>query len=137
MAAGRRLGDSESLQKLHFSNATVQKEYARRRHLSSISANRAHFVAVCARLKHNACFCTIRTAPTAHPFAGVNGSGKHLNWSMSDDEGHNLLSPGGNPHDNLRFLIFCTTVLRAVNKWQGQLRAKHRQRGQRSSPRRQ
>jgi glutamine synthetase len=57
------------------------------------------------------------------PFAGVNGSGKHLNWSMSDDEGHNLLSPGANPHDNMQFLVFCTAVVRAVNKWQGLLRA--------------
>ena len=57
------------------------------------------------------------------PFAGVNGSGKHLNWSMSDDEGHNLLSPGTNVHDNLQFLVFCTAVLRAVNTWQGLLRA--------------
>src|SRR5712664_1710111 len=57
------------------------------------------------------------------PFAGVNGSGKHLNWSMSDDEGHNLLSPGANPHDNMQFLVFCMAVLRAVNKWQGLLRA--------------
>jgi glutamine synthetase len=57
------------------------------------------------------------------PFAGVNGSGKHLNWSMSDDEGHNLLSPGANTHENLQFLVFCTAVLRAVNKWQGLLRA--------------
>jgi glutamine synthetase len=57
------------------------------------------------------------------PFAGVNGSGKHLNWSMSDNDGHNLLSPGKTPHDNLQFLVFCTAVLRAVNKWQGLLRA--------------
>ncbi len=57
------------------------------------------------------------------PFAGVNGSGKHLNWSMSDDEGHNLLSPGTNVHENLQFLVFCTAVLRAVNLWQGLLRA--------------
>ena len=57
------------------------------------------------------------------PFAGVNGSGKHLNWSMSDDEGHNLLSPGASPHDNMQFLVFCAAVLRAVNKWQGLLRA--------------
>src|SRR5512132_3615831 len=42
---------------------------------------------------------------------------------MSDDEGHNLLSPGKTPHDNLQFLVFCTAVLRAVNKWQGLLRA--------------
>jgi glutamine synthetase len=57
------------------------------------------------------------------PFAGVNGSGKHLNWSMSDDEGHNLLSPGANPHESMQFLVFCTAVVRAVNKWQGLLRA--------------
>ena len=57
------------------------------------------------------------------PFAGVNGSGKHVNWSISDDEGHNLLSPGANPHDNMQFLVFCAAVLRAVNKWQGLLRA--------------
>src|SRR5215470_7705477 len=57
------------------------------------------------------------------PFAGVNGSGKHLNWSMSDDEGHNLLGAGANPHDNMQFLVFCTAVIRAVNKWQGLLRA--------------
>jgi len=57
------------------------------------------------------------------PFAGVNGSGKHLNWSMSDDEGNNLLSPGASPHDNMQFLVFCSAVIRAVNKWQGLLRA--------------
>ncbi len=56
------------------------------------------------------------------PFAGVNGSGKHLNWSMSDDQGNNLLNPGDTPHDNLQFLVFCTAVLRAVNRFQGLLR---------------
>jgi glutamine synthetase len=57
------------------------------------------------------------------PFAGVNGSGKHLNWSMGDDQGNNLLSPGTNTHDNIQFLIFCAAVIRAVNKYQGLLRA--------------
>src|SRR3954449_11751459 len=56
------------------------------------------------------------------PFAGVNGSGKHLNWSMSDELGNNLLNPGETPHDNLQFLVFCAAVLRAVNKFQGLLR---------------
>ena len=56
------------------------------------------------------------------PFAGVNGSGKHLNWSMSDDLGNNLLNPGDTPHDNLQFLVFCAAVLRAVDTWQGLLR---------------
>ena len=57
------------------------------------------------------------------PFAGVNGSGKHLNWSMSDDLGNNLLSPSATPHENIQFLIFCAAVVRAVNKYQGLLRA--------------
>jgi glutamine synthetase len=56
------------------------------------------------------------------PFAGVNGSGKHLNWSMGDDLGNNLFSPGDTPHDNVQFLVFCAAMLRAVNKWQGLLR---------------
>ncbi len=56
------------------------------------------------------------------PFAGVNGSGKHLNWSMSDDLGNNLLNPGDTPHENVQFLVFCAAMLRAVNKWQGLLR---------------
>ena len=56
------------------------------------------------------------------PFAGVNGSGKHLNWSMGDDQGNNLFSPGATPHDNIQFLVFCAAMLRAVNKCQGLLR---------------
>ena len=56
------------------------------------------------------------------PFAGVNGSGKHLNWSIGDDLGNNLLNPGDTPHDNIQFLVFCAAVLRAVNKYQGLLR---------------
>src|SRR5690349_21470730 len=56
------------------------------------------------------------------PFAGVNGSGKHLNWSMGDELGNNLLNPGETPHDNIQFLVFCAAVLRAVNKYQGLLR---------------
>ena len=56
------------------------------------------------------------------PFAGVNGSGKHLNWSMSDEFGNNLLNPGDTPHENIQFLVFCATMLRAVNKFQGLLR---------------
>src|SRR6187431_1082806 len=57
------------------------------------------------------------------PFAGVNGSGKHLNWSLSDEFGNNLLGPGDTPHDNVQFLVFCAAVLRAVDRWQGLLRA--------------
>ncbi len=57
------------------------------------------------------------------PFAGVNGSGKHVNWSLSDDLGNNLLNPGETPHDNLQFLVFCASVMRAVDRYQGLLRA--------------
>jgi glutamine synthetase len=52
----------------------------------------------------------------------VNGSGKHLNWSMSDELGNNLLNPGETPHENVQFLVFCAAVLRAVNKFAGLLR---------------
>src|SRR5687767_9044317 len=51
------------------------------------------------------------------PFAGINGSGKHNNWSMSTDAGENLLNPGDNPHDNAQFLVFTTAVIRAVAKY--------------------
>ncbi len=57
------------------------------------------------------------------PFAGVNGSGKHNNWSMSTDSGANLLNPGDTPQDNIHFLFFCTAVIQAVNAHQGLLRA--------------
>ncbi|MEA2455291.1 MAG: glutamine synthetase, partial [Thermoleophilaceae bacterium] len=57
------------------------------------------------------------------PFAGVNGSGKHNNWSMSTDTGHNLLEPGDTPADNLNFLFFCAAVIQGVDKHQGLLRA--------------
>jgi glutamine synthetase len=56
------------------------------------------------------------------PFAGVNGSGKHVNWSLSDELGNNLLNPGDTPHDNIQFLVFCAAMLRAVNRFQGLLR---------------
>jgi glutamine synthetase len=57
------------------------------------------------------------------PFAGVNGSGKHNNWSMGTDTGSNLLDPGDTPADNVQFLFFCAAVIQAVNKHQGLLRA--------------
>ncbi len=50
------------------------------------------------------------------PFAGVNGSGKHNNWSISTDTGKNLLEPGKKPHENILFLIFLTAVIKAVDE---------------------
>ena len=56
------------------------------------------------------------------PFAGVNGSGKHNNWSLSTDTGENLLNPGRSPRDNARFLVFLCAVIAAVDDYQDLLR---------------
>ena len=56
------------------------------------------------------------------PFAGVNGSGKHNNWSIATDEGQNLLSPGETPYENAQFLLFLCAVLKAVDDYQDLLR---------------
>ncbi|MET0673397.1 MAG: glutamine synthetase III [Microbacterium pygmaeum] len=57
------------------------------------------------------------------PFAGVNGSGKHVNFSLGNGELGSLLVPGDNPHDNAQFLVFCAAVIRAVHLYAGLLRA--------------
>ena len=56
------------------------------------------------------------------PFAGVNGSGKHNNWSMSTDDGMNLLEPGTSPHENKQFLLFLCAVIKAVDEYPDLLR---------------
>lgn len=56
------------------------------------------------------------------PFAGVNGSGKHNNWSLATDTGTNLLSPGETPHENMQFLLFLCAVIKAVDEYQDLLR---------------
>lgn len=57
------------------------------------------------------------------PFAGVNGSGKHVNFSLGNAQVGNLLEPGDNPHKNVRFLVFCSAVIRAVSRHSRLLRA--------------
>ena len=57
------------------------------------------------------------------PFAGVNGSGKHNNWSMFTNTGYNLLEPGDSPHESAQFLLFLTSVIKAVDDYQDLLRA--------------
>ncbi len=57
------------------------------------------------------------------PFAGVNGSGKHNNWSMFTNTGYNLLNPGDSPHESAQFLLFLTSVIKAVDDYQDLLRA--------------
>ena len=56
------------------------------------------------------------------PFAGVNGSGKHNNWSIATDDGQNLLSPGDTPYENAQFLLFLCAVIKAVDDYQDLLR---------------
>lgn len=56
------------------------------------------------------------------PFAGVNGSGKHNNWSMSTNDGQNLLEPGSTPHENVQFLVFLCAVIKAVDEYQDLMR---------------
>ena len=57
------------------------------------------------------------------PFAGINGSGKHCNWSLGSATQGNLLEPGKTPHENMQFLVFCAAVIRAVHKHATLLRA--------------
>ena len=57
------------------------------------------------------------------PFAGINGSGKHVNWSVSNSTQGNLLDPGDNPHKNIQFLAFCGAVIRGVHKYGTLMRA--------------
>ena len=56
------------------------------------------------------------------PFAGVNGSGKHNNWSLTTDTGVNLLNPGDTPYENAQFLLFLCAVIKAVDEYQDMLR---------------
>lgn len=56
------------------------------------------------------------------PFAGVNGSGKHNNWSLGTDDGQNLLDPGKTPHENAQFLVFLTSIIKGVDKYSELLR---------------
>ena len=56
------------------------------------------------------------------PFDGVNGSGKHINWSVATDEGENLLDPGKEPHKNIRFLVFLSAVIKAIDEYADLLR---------------
>ena len=57
------------------------------------------------------------------PFAGVNGSGKHVNWSIGNSTQGNLLDPGSTPHENLQFLLFCGAVIRGVHQYGPLMRA--------------
>jgi glutamine synthetase len=57
------------------------------------------------------------------PYAGINGSGKHVNWSMADSDGNNLLEPGDNPESNVRFLYFLTATIKAIHDHSAMIRS--------------
>ena len=68
--------------------------------------------------KHHGLVCLLHEKP----FDGVNGSGKHDNWSFSDDKGHNILEPGDSPEDNIRFLTVLAAIIKGVDEYQDLLR---------------
>lgn len=68
--------------------------------------------------KHHGLVCLLHEKP----FDGVNGSGKHDNWSFSDDKGHNILEPGDSPNDNIRFLTVLAAIIKGVDEYQDLLR---------------
>ena len=112
---------NEELWKLGVSAKTQHNEVAPAHHeLAPIyaEANIAvdHNQLVMKTLKKVACQHGLQCLLHEKPFAGVNGSGKHNNWSITTDDGINLLDPGKTPHENIQFLLVLTCILRAVDE---------------------
>lgn len=112
---------NEELWKLGVSSKTQHNEVAPAQHeLAPIyaEANVAvdHNQIVMKVLKKAACQHGLQCLLHEKPFAGVNGSGKHNNWSITTDDGINLLEPGKTPHENIQFLLVLTCILKAVDK---------------------
>lgn len=112
---------NEVLWKLGVSAKTQHNEVAPAQHeLAPIyaEANIAvdHNQLVMKTLKKVACQHGLQCLLHEKPFAGVNGSGKHNNWSITTDDGINLLDPGKTPHENIQFLLVLTCILRAVDE---------------------
>lgn len=105
----------------HNEVAPGQFEFAPLYESSNIAADHQHLVMQL--LQTTAPHYGLKCLLHEKPFAGVNGSGKHNNWSMTTDLGGNLLDPGDTPHSNLVFLFFCSAVIKAVDEHAGLLRA--------------
>ncbi|CAB4909882.1 unannotated protein [freshwater metagenome] len=105
----------------HNEVAPGQFEFAPLYESSNIAADHQHLVMQI--LQKTAPHYGLKCLLHEKPFAGVNGSGKHNNWSMGTDLGGNLLDPGDTPHSNLIFLFFCSAVIKAVDEHAGLLRA--------------
>jgi len=111
---------NEQLWKLGVSSKTQHNEVAPAQHeLAPIytEANVAvdHNQIIMQTLKRVACQHGMKCLLHEKPFAGVNGSGKHNNWSITTDDGINLLEPGKTPHENIQFLLVLTCILKAVD----------------------
>lgn len=112
---------NEELWKLGVTAKTQHNEVAPAQHeLAPVyaEANIAvdHNQIVMKTLKKVACQHGLQCLLHEKPFAGVNGSGKHNNWSITTDDGINLLDPGKTPHENIQFLLVLTCILRAVDE---------------------
>lgn len=112
---------NENLWKLGVTAKTQHNEVAPAQHeLATIysEANVAvdHNQIVMQTLKRVACEHGLKCLLHEKPFAGVNGSGKHDNWSLATDDGINLLEPGKTPHENVQFLLVLACILKAVDK---------------------
>jgi glutamine synthetase len=103
----------------HNEVAPSQYEFAPVYENANVAADHQHMVMT--TLKSTAPKYGLACLLHEKPFAGINGSGKHLNWSLGTEKA-NLLEPGDNPHDNAQFLVFCAAVLRAVHTYSELLR---------------
>ena len=118
---------NEELWKAGVTSKTQHNEVAPAQHeIAPISANANVAVdqnqVVMQTLKRIACRHDMKCLLHEKPFAGVNGSGKHNNWSLVTDKGENLLEPGSRPHENKQFLLVLACIIKAVDKYAGLLR---------------
>ncbi len=107
-----RVGVSSKTQ--HNEVAPAQHELAPIYAKANVAVDHNHLVMQ--TLKRVACQHGMKCLLHEKPFAGVNGSGKHNNWSLTTDDGKNLLDPGRTPHENIQFLLVLTCVLKAVDE---------------------
>jgi glutamine synthetase len=104
----------------HNEVAPAQHELAVIYENASLAVDNNHLVMQ--TLKRVASWHDMRCLLHEKPFAGMNGSGKHNNWSMATDEGFNLLSPGETPYENAQFLLFLAAFVKGVDEYQEALR---------------
>ena len=125
--AGFMKNVNEELWKVGVTSKTQHNEVAPAQHeIAPIYANANVAVdqnqVVMQTLKRVACQHEMKCLLHEKPFAGVNGSGKHNNWSLVTDTGENLLEPGSTPHENRQFLLVLASIIKAVDKYAGLLR---------------